>query len=77
MKLRTLAIAGATTVAMLAIPAIASACDAEYKYHGTLYCIDYAGNSGNSWTDTKKGSESSSHDRETTNPGGNQPPGKN
>ena len=53
-----------------------------WKERGTIYCEvkDYAGNSDNYWLDesSKKGSYQSSHEEESsvTNPGGNQPPGK-
>lgn len=62
-----------------AAPNVGPGCE---KIRGTIYCVeyDYAGNSGNYWLDesSKKGSYSSSHEEESsaTNPGGNQPPGK-
>lgn len=45
------------------------------KVQGTIICDDPAGQSDNNFTTTKKGSENSSHDAETTNPGGQTPAG--
>lgn len=85
MKARTWLIVSATTAALLVTPAGALAapggdlsnCDETFKERGTVYCINYAGNSDNSWTTDKKGSANSSHDAHVTNPGGQQPRGQN
>jgi hypothetical protein len=68
--------------AAFALPGVAQGANAPEgceKIRGTIYCSE-SDTPSNHWTtdSSKKGSVNSSHPEETTvtNPGGNQPPGK-
>ena len=81
-KRLTALLAASALGAAVAVPAIAQGANAPEgceKVRGTIVC-EFDDTPSNHWTtDTsKKGSVNSSHETETTatNPGGNQPPGR-
>ena len=81
-KRLTALLAASALGAAVAVPAIAQGANAPpgcEKIRGTIVCSEDDTPSNNWTTDSsKKGSVNSSHEEETTvsNPGGNQPPGR-
>ena len=81
-KRLTALLAASAMGAVIAVPGVAQGANAPEgceKIRGTIYCSSSDDPSKGWETETsKKGSVNSSHDEETTvtNPGGNQPPGR-
>lgn len=81
-KRLTALLAASAFGAAIALPAFAQGANAPegcYKDRGTIYCsTDDSPSRGWETDSSKKGSVNSSHEEETTvtNPGGNQPPGR-
>ncbi len=85
-KMRKLVVAAIVALGLLVTAAPAAAISDEqaciesggtyFKDGGTSFCEYPVGNSDNVKTTSEKGSFSSSHPEELTNPGGNMPPGQ-